>query len=292
MVPSVGGSVAPSDECRLIAVRLSKNWEAPLNVVPVALVWLLSGALVFGSTFSRSANAQPAIPVQYVADDGSLYAAIWEKRDGPPYVARHDLTSQQYQSEFNRLVGAGYCLTDVSGYAVGAEDRYAAIWEQASCPPFVARHAMTSQQYQEVLNSLVSQGYRPKLVDGYTVAGSDRYAAIFEKSSGPAFVARHGMTGDEYQREFDRLASAGYCLTDLSGYSVGPEARYAAIWEQTGCASIVARSGLSSQQYQRTVDDLATRQGYREKLVSGYQVAGTARFAAIFDRSLRPQFVA
>ena len=34
------------------------------------------------------------------------------------WVARHGMTSAQYQSECNKYVGQGYRLTDVSGYGV------------------------------------------------------------------------------------------------------------------------------------------------------------------------------
>jgi hypothetical protein len=65
---------------------------------------------------------------------------------------------------------------------------------------------------------LVGQGYRLKLVSGYQVAGQDFYAAIWEKTAGPAFVARHGMTADGYQQEFDKWTGQGYRLTLVSGY--------------------------------------------------------------------------
>ena len=74
------------------------------------------------------------------ADDGSRYAAIWEKTSGAAFIARHGMTSQVYQQEFNNWTGQGYCLTLVSGYSVGNQARYAAIWEQKSCPAYVARH--------------------------------------------------------------------------------------------------------------------------------------------------------
>jgi urease beta subunit len=114
-------------------------------------------------------------------------------------------------------VGQGYRLTLVSGYSVGGEDRYAAIWEQVSGPAWVARHGMTSAGYQREFDRLVGQGYRLTLVSGYSVGGEDRYAAIWEQVSGPAWVARHGMTSAGYQQEFDRLVAQGYRLRLVSG---------------------------------------------------------------------------
>src|SRR5437764_12928164 len=110
------------------------------------------------------------------ADDGSRYAAIWEKRTGPEFVARHGLTSQGYQQEFDHWTGQGYCLSLVSGYAVGNQAHYAAIWERKNCAAYVARHGLTSAAYQSEFDTLVGQqGYRLKLVSGYDVGGQDRY---------------------------------------------------------------------------------------------------------------------
>jgi hypothetical protein len=147
------------------------------------------------------------------------YAAIWEKTSGPAFMARHGLTSQQYQQEFDKLTGQGFCLSVVSGYAVGGQAHYAAIWEQKPCPNFVARHGLTSQQYQQEFDNLVGQqGYRLKLVNGYKIGGQAHYAAIWEKTPGPEFVARHGMSSDDYQQQFDTLINQGYRLKLVIGY--------------------------------------------------------------------------
>src|SRR5262249_33640714 len=133
----------------------------------------------------------------YTVNGQDRYSALWEKTPGPAFVARHGLTSQEYQQELDRLVGQqGFCLTSVSGYAVGNEDRYAAIWEKKDCAPFVARHGLASQEYQQELDNLVRQGFHLVLVNGHKINGQDSYAAIFEKSPSPAFVARHGLTSE------------------------------------------------------------------------------------------------
>jgi len=225
------------------------------------------------------------------ADDGSRYAAIWEKTSGPAFVARHGMTSQGYQQEFDKWTAQGYCLTLVSGYAVGNQAHYAAIWEKKSCPPWAARHGLTSQAYQQEFDKWTGQGYRLKLVSGYNVGGQDFYAAIWEKTSGPAFVARHGMTSQTYQQEFDKWTGQGYCLTLVSGYSVGNDDRYAAIWEKKSCPPWAARHGLTAQAYQQEFDKW-TGQGYRLKQVSGHAIGGNQSYAAIWEKSPGPEFVA
>ncbi|KAK5658692.1 hypothetical protein OQA88_2092 [Cercophora sp. LCS_1] len=213
-------------------------------------------------------------------------------RAAVPWQARHRLTSSQYQSTFDSLVASGYRLTYVSGYTINDDPRYAAIWEQTSGAAWVARHGLTGAQYQTEFDKWTSQGYRPRLVNGYTVGGSARYAAIWDKSPAPgAWVARHGLTSAQYQAEFDKWTGQGYRPVHVSGYSDGGQARYAAIWEKTSGPAWAARHGLTSAQYQSTANTLVG-QGYRIAKVSGYTVNGVDFYAAIFDKAPTKGWVA
>ncbi len=210
------------------------------------------------------------------------FAAIWVKQSGPAWVARHNMTSAQYQSQFNTWVGQGYRLVLVEGYESGGEARYAALWELKSGPSWVARHGMTSAQYQAEFNTWVGRGFRLKRVQGYAVAGTDYYAAIWEQTTGPSWVAHHGMTSGTYQGTFNAYVAQGYRLTHVSGYTVGGTDYYAAIWEKSAGPASVARHRMTSEQYQQAFSDLVNA-GYRLKLVDGYTLDGSARYAAIWE---------
>jgi CubicO group peptidase (beta-lactamase class C family) len=211
-----------------------------------------------------------------------FYAAIWEKKAGPDYVARHGLTGAEYQAEFNKWTGQGYRLTLVDGYGAGNQALYAAIWEKKSGPPQVARHGLTGAEYQTEFNKWSGQGYRLRLVEGYGVGNQVYYAAIWEKDNGPALVARHGLTSAEYQAEFNKWTSQGFRLTHISGYTAAGDDRYAAIWEKTSGPAWLARHGLNASNYQTAFDNASYR-GYKLKLVSGYAEGNSARYAAIFE---------
>ena len=81
------------------------------------------------------------------------------------WEARHGSTSAQYQATFDKLVGQGYRLVDVSGYSVNGQDRYAAIWVKSGGPAWQARHGLTSAQYQATFDKLVGQD-----IDKFTLA--------------------------------------------------------------------------------------------------------------------------
>src|SRR5262249_31899248 len=146
-----------------------------------------------------------------------------------------------------------------------------------------AHHRQTAAQYQATFNTLVGQGYRPICVSGYAIGGQDYYASIFEKSGGPAWQARHGLTSAQYQATFDQLAALGYRVVRVSGYAVSGQARYAAIWEKSP-ATWQARHDVPGWQYQSVFNDL-TGQGYRPVCVSGFGISGQDYYAAIFEKS-------
>jgi DNA-binding ferritin-like protein len=150
----------------------------------------------------------------------TLFAAIWEKDGGPAFQARHNLTGAQYQQTFDQLVGEGFRLRVVSGYTVGGQPRFAAIWQQDGGPEFQARHGLTGAQYQQTFDQLVGQGFRLTYVNGSTVGSEPHFAAIWEKDGGPAFQARHNLTGAQYQQTFDQLVGQGFRLRMVSGYEV------------------------------------------------------------------------
>ncbi len=223
--------------------------------------------------------------------ESPLYAAIWEKHNGPAWVARHDMKPKQYQQEFDKLVKQGYRLVDVSGFSVGGQQRFAAIWEKRKGPAWVARHGMDSAQYQQEFNALTKKGYRLTHVSGYGVGSEDRYAAIWEKSRGPSWVARHGMTSNQYQKEFNKLTKKGYRLTHVSGYNAGGEDRYAAIWEKGKGPKWKARHGMTSDQYQKEFNK-TTKKGYRLTHVSSWRSGKINRYAAIWEKDQGPAWVA
>ncbi len=111
-----------------------------------------------------------------------VYAALFEQRQGPAWAARHGLTSAQYQAAFDEHAGQGYRLVWVNATGLAGQVSYAAIWEQRPGPDWVARHGLTSAQYQTAFNDLAAQGFKPTVVSGAGTGNEVLYAAIWERA--------------------------------------------------------------------------------------------------------------
>lgn len=243
--------------------------------------WQFNVDLNFSDIYNASGWANfPALMTRF----NTRFAAIFERADGNSIVARHAIDSQTYQAEFNTLTRLGYRPTWVNGYSEGIGMRFNGVWEQRQGPAWAARHDLTDQAFQTVFDDLTHQGYRPRCISGYAENGQARYAAIWEQVEGPQWQARHGLSRSQYQQTFDQMAADGFSPIQVSGYRVGIDVRFAAIWEQRPGLDWVGRHALTGSEYQ-TAFDQNLELGYHLVSVCGYSDTGIARYAAIWHRN-------
>jgi CubicO group peptidase (beta-lactamase class C family) len=167
----------------------------------------------------------------YGVGDTPYYAAIWEKKTGPKLVAHHRVTVKRFQTENDRLKKNGYKLISVEGYGVKDKAHYAAIWEKRSKSRPIVRIGLTAREYRTEFDERVKNGYRLAYVSAFNVGSKDFYAAIWQKASGPSWVARHKMTSAFFESELTQHYQEGHRLKSVNGNLVGSTDRYTAIWE-------------------------------------------------------------
>ncbi|MFD0863404.1 serine hydrolase [Sungkyunkwania multivorans] len=199
------------------------------------------------------------------------------------WSAKHGMTPQKYQSEFNNLHKKGYRLTAVDGYYVNGKVYFAGLWEKSGSLNYKARHGLSGKQYQAEFTKNHKAGYRLVHVDGYYDGKQARYAAIWRKQHTSGLIARHGLTGAQYQKEFTNNHKKGYRLVHVSGYGIKGKAYYAAIWKKGSTSGYKARHGLTSSQYQAEFNK-NVKNGYKLTHVDSYDVGGKVYYACIFEK--------
>ena len=138
------------------------------------------------------------------------------------------------------------------------------MWPAATKPAWyppswaeLSKHGILESAYQAEFTKMSSSGYRQVWVDGFDVGGQTYFNVIFRPANGTAWVAKHGLTGTEYQTEFNLRTSLGYRLLQVDSYLSGGSVRYAAIFvKNTGGVVWTAYHGLTCAQHQQKFNSL------------------------------------
>lgn len=201
---------------------------------------------------------------------------------GAKEFARHGISGDRYQMDFDAATNCGYRLRWIDGYADGSSARFNAIFEpNTPAQRWSARHGLTGADYQKAFDDFAGQGFRLTHVDASAVGGAVRYAAIFAKVSGPRMAAYHGKTADEHQERFDELTAKGFTPRVVSVASVNGQRSYAALYLEQSIGSFQARSFLTPTEYQRAFDANAAA-GRRLTYLNSYTHNGSPRLTAIW----------
>jgi Bacterial tandem repeat domain 1/Beta-lactamase len=125
-------------------------------------------------------------------------------------------------------------LRSMAIYGTGSDRRYAAVWHPN--PGYVKWHvhpSNTGAEYQTAFNAETQlpgyglAGYRPAYV---SVSGDLMYSAVVKDDVVGPWVARRGMSGAEYQAEFNQQVAQGFYPICIQGGGSTGSPVYAAIF--------------------------------------------------------------
>jgi len=103
----------------------------------------------------------------------------------------------------------------------------------------------------------------------------------------PRWQTPIGIAADQYQATSDGLVARGYRLVHVDAYAVGTSPQFAAIWDQGPGPAWSQRRDLTAEDLQAALAD-AGRQGRRLRRLCGYEIAGQARYAALWTDGAGP----
>jgi CubicO group peptidase (beta-lactamase class C family) len=138
----------------------------------------------------RAAAAATGAPLLVAA---TTAADIAHAAPGEAMTAYHGVTGASHQQKFNELSAAGYRMISLSVYGNRADPRYAAVWIRRGGPAWAALHGLDAAGYQARFDQLTRDGFVPVLVSATGPRTNPVFAAVFEKITAPAWIARHGL---------------------------------------------------------------------------------------------------
>ncbi len=138
---------------------------------------------------------------------------------------------------------------------------------------------------------LFDHGYRPVWVDAFHANGHLHFNLILQPDKGIPWVARHNLTGSQYQQEFIKWTNKGFRLQHIESYVVNNQIRYAVIFTKQSGPTWTAYHGRTLQEHQVLFNQL-TAEGYRPINISVVSHNGIPRVAALYIRQNVGSFVA
>lgn len=204
-----------------------------------------------------------------------------------PWVEYHGLTGTQLQSQFDTWTAAPWKLRPlrVSGSETAGGGRYAVIFEKSpKTTGWSMATGMTSNSFVSTNTTLQASGYRVVWLDGFEVAGTGYYNAIWEKNGGAEQRIRLGDLYSTFTTADVNNTHDGYPLSDVCAYSINGTTYYAGVWIEGRAPDIEVRYNLTGAGYQTEFNTLGG-QGYTVYRVSGAENAGSARYTAVWKKT-------
>lgn len=219
----------------------------------------------------------------FSADGEARYNVVFRPAGNVAWRAMHGLGATQYQQRFDDYVGQGFRPVHVESYRAGENVRYAAIFRKDGGPQTRAYHGLTAQQHQQRFDEWTAAGFRPRNIAVTASGGEPRYTALYEKADYGSWQAKSRLTSEQYQQAFAENDAQGRGPIYLNAYGLDGRIYFSAIFAAKPGGALKARHGLNAQQYQGDWQ-AATGAGFLTRAVTGYDVGGSARYAAIWRK--------
>ena len=168
------------------------------------------------------------------------------------------------------------------------------VWPDRRLPewPEIVELSVPEAAYQPLYERMAANGLRPVWIDAHNMSvnrgmGQTCFNVIFRPATGVSFHVRHGLSGNEYQAEFDKwVKEKKYRLTHVESYfshSLGRTC-YAAIFAQSPGPGFAAYHGRSRQEHQAFFDDFTKNKGLVPVNISVVSNDGERVFTALYEK--------
>jgi hypothetical protein len=233
-----------------------------------------------------SSGYRPVWFAGFQAGAKTMVNAIFRPQDSVNWSARHGLTADQYQQQFDAEKKAGKRLLNVNNYIENGQILYAGIWVDTPTPGLQAYHGKSAAEHQNLFDSLFKQGFMPINVSVVSQNGNRTYAAFYEKVDTGSLILKSFLTPAEYQQQWDDNHNAGRQLAYLIAYNHSDGPRFSAIFQQkvAGAGGTVGHHGLTAAQMQANYDQNLGA-GLLTRVIAGYDQNGQATYAAAWRKA-------
>ncbi|MEL6461409.1 MAG: hypothetical protein AAFQ91_24785 [Cyanobacteria bacterium J06621_15] len=175
---------------------------------------------------------KPTQVESYRQGNKTFYAAIFVKENGAKTTTYHGISQEKHQERFNQLTQDGYQPKNISVVSINGQRRYTALYEKNNVGSFVAKSFLTPTEYQRLSNLNRRSGRQIAYLNAYVHKGKPRFTAIWNSNTKGLFIARHGLSSNGYQQNWENAIKSGFLTRNVTGYANGNSVRYAGVWRE------------------------------------------------------------
>jgi hypothetical protein len=195
---------------------------------------------------------------------------------------RFDLSAGAYADVIARARDLGLAPVQVGVYQERGEPRFAVVLQRGVTTPWIEKHLLTPQEFQDQFDAYLGQGYRPVSLGLIEVRGQPRLSAIWQKRAEPGWQLSTGVA----PAQFDELAAV-YGQRQLqpavvAGVEIEGRAEFVVLWEVAQGVTQTQLS-LSARTFR---EEAAARQqmGYRPRSVQVYRLGREEKMAVVWSK--------
>lgn len=211
-----------------------------------AAVWIADGGPAWWAVHNIDANTYqqrfdeltangyvPSVVSVTGPVENAVFAAIFEAREVSAWFARHNLTFDPKESpdslvhENQRAFDEGYLPRSLTVYGDAQNRRYAGVWWKNVDAVEWGWWFSDADFYQRLFDAEVIGGMRP---GSLAVSDDHQLLSVFRGDKVGPWAARHRISSQEYQAEFDLRVAEGLQPIVVAAGGEADKAQYAAVF--------------------------------------------------------------
>lgn len=159
-----------------------------------------------------------------------LYTAIFVKGEPSDLLMRHGISAAQHDAERENAKSRKLRPVSISVVSVGGQRSYTVLYRPEKIGKWEIKSQVAEDDYQHEYDVQKAAGRRPIALDAYMHDGKPFLSVVFA-SERPSGKERHGLSADEYQKEWEGALKSGMLTRAVTSFD-GAQShhRYAAAW--------------------------------------------------------------
>lgn len=199
-------------------------------------------------------------------------------------VAKHGISNENYQTEFDKIWTCGYYPIWVDGFDVNGKTYFNTIFRPSKNVAWVARHNMTGAKYQAEFDKWAKAGYRLININSYLLHGKLRYAAIWKKDNSVKWMAYHGRSLSWHEANFEKHHKAGWVPVNVSCVYKSSKTFVAALWEKKKTGGFYLRPAMDLQAFKNYFKEYTAIKKFKLVYLDAYVKKGKPYLSGIWHK--------